>query len=157
MTELERVQPAERLPVLNPLSGELVDPSDLPRVAQALADVREAKRRLDEARAYAEDVLADESKRVGSKTLHLDGWKAEVSGGTRLVWDLEKLRAGLRDADCPEDRIEALITETVEYKVNNSVARQLAGANDAYKAAIDAARSYVPAAVRVSVEATRGR
>jgi hypothetical protein len=138
---------------LLPTTGELVDLRVAGEVARALDEVREGIRRLGELRSLLETVLRLEARRQGTKTLHLaGGLVATVSGGERVEWDIERLAEGLRGAGLPEDRLAQLVVETVEYKVDQRVARQLAAGNPAYAAAIDAARSTAPAPWRVSVK-----
>ena len=135
-----------------PLVGLVVDLSQPKEVALALDAVREAKRRLDEARAGLERVLVEESVKQGTKTLHFGELKAVVSGGPVVEWDIEQLREELTELELPEARINMLITETVSYKVNAAVAKQLAGANPEYAEAVERAKTIVPKAYRVDVK-----
>ena len=135
-----------------PLIGLVVDLGQPKEVAVALSAVREAKRQLDAARAGLERVLVEESRVQGTKTLHFGDLTAKVSGGPEIVWDVEQLREDLTELELPEERINQLITETVTYKVNASVANQLAGANASYAEAISRAKSRVEKPYRVSVE-----
>lgn len=137
--------------LLNPASGETL-PATPENAAAVLAVLRDLRYRLSDAIRACESVLADESARQGTKTLHVGGFTASVSGGSELVWDIEALRVGLAKAGCPEERIDALIVATTEYKVNQSVARQLAAANPQYAAAVEAAKGRVEKPVRVSVK-----
>lgn len=146
--ELAVTTPAE---IVNPASGEIL-PATPDNAVEALASLRELRYRIGDAIRGCEAILADESARVGSKTLHIGGYTASVSGGSELVWDVEQLRAGLAAAECPEGRIDELIVATVEYRVNQSVARQLASANPKYAAVIEAAKSRVVKPTRVSVK-----
>ena len=135
------------------LTGQIIDLREPAEVANALSDVREAKRQLDAIRQLLEDVLRLESSRQGTKTLHLeDGLTAVVSGGNRPEYDLPVLADMLRDAGLPEDRLEQLIVATISYRLDQSVARQLRSANPAYAAALDACRRDVPAPWRVNIE-----
>ncbi len=133
-------------------SGELIDPTDAPRVAALLADVREHARQLTELRRACEQALAEEARRQGTKTLRFEGVEAVVSGGeaSELVWDIEELQK-LLDAGLPSERFEALVRETVEYRVNAAVAKQIAAANDEYAAIVERARSYRDKPVYVTV------
>lgn len=140
---------------LLPLLGQLVDLRDPADVAHALDDVRGAKRQLDEVRALLEQVLRLECQRQGTKTLHFGDVDAIVSGGSRSDYDIERLVAELRAAGLPEDRLAQLVVETVSWKVDQRVARQLAAANPAYRDAIDRCRTTTPAPWRVSVETAK--
>lgn len=137
------------------LLGQVVDLSDPGEVAQCLYDVREAKRQLDEVRQLLEDVLRLESSRQGTKTLHLEGLEARITGGTKPEYDLEQLEQMLREAGLPEQRLNELIVVTISRKLNQSVARQLRGANLAYAHALETCRTDVPAPWRVTVERER--
>jgi hypothetical protein len=147
----------ERLPEISlPWTGEIIDLREPEKVADALDQVRNLKRALDELRSLLEGVLRLRSREQGVKTLHLEGgWKAVVSGGTRPEYDIDVLVERLEAAGLPSDRLDELVETVVSYKVDASVARQLAGANPAYKAALDEARTDVPAPWRVSVERER--
>jgi hypothetical protein len=125
-------------------------------VAGALQDVREVKRQLDELRALLEGVLRLEALRQGTKTLHLGPLDAVISGGERSEFDAELLTERLRDAGLPEERIAEAVVQTVSYKVDQRVLRQLAAANPAYRTAVDKSRTVVDTPWRVSVKgATR--
>jgi hypothetical protein len=134
-----------------PQTGEVLDLTDAPAVGRALRDVRRLKQQLDEARRILEDALVEESRRVGTKTLHLGSVLAIVYGGEKVEWDVEELWK-LRDAGLPEERLTALIKTEVTYKVDAAVARQIAAANPDYRAIIERARLVVPASWRVSVK-----
>ena len=135
------------------LTGQIIDLRNPSDVAQALGDLREAKRQLDGVIALLADVIRAESARQGTKTLHLEhGLTATVAGGTRPEYDLEVLADTLRAAGLPEDRLEALIRTEIRYRLDANVARQLRGANPAYAAALDACTTRVPAGWRVTIE-----
>lgn len=136
---------------LVPISGELIDLSDTGAVASAVARIRGYERLLYEARQELNHVLLEESRRRGTKTLHLGKQTVTVSGGTDLVWDLDVLNE-LLDAGLPEDRWADLVTATVEYKVSSQVARQLEGASEVYAEIIGRARSRVPRRPTINVK-----
>lgn len=129
--------------VWNPKTGELVSAGDAPAVADAYAELRALSWKVKAALADATTALVDESRRQGTKTLHLDGKTAVVSGGKETVYDIEGLRASLEELECPQERIEALIKTEVTYKVDARVARQLAAANPDYAIALELARTVV--------------
>lgn len=143
--------PAVVSSLLNPASGELL-PATPENAALVLAALRDLRQRINDAVADCQDVLVAESQRVGTKTLHIGGLVATVTGGSETLWDVERLREGLRSAGCPEERLDALITAHVEYKVNQSVARQLSSANPKYATAIEVAKTRVEKSLRVSVK-----
>lgn len=121
-------------------SGELL-PATPENAAMLIVRMREFRSLLMDGIKECERILIDESTRVGSKTLRVGGHVAEIAGGSEVVWDVEALRAGLRKAGCPDERLAELITETVEYRVNNTVARQLASANPKYANVIEGAKA----------------
>jgi hypothetical protein len=136
-----------------PVIGQLVDLERPAEVAGAIGDIDQAVRQLREIRDQLVAVLVEESAFQGTKTLHLeDGLTAKLSGGTRPEYDLETLADELRDAGLPEDRLEQLIVQTINYKLDQAVARQLRGANAAYRQALDDCRTDVPAPWRVTIE-----
>jgi hypothetical protein len=98
-----------------------------------------------------EAVLLEESRRQGTKTLHLPDGTAEVSGGTALEWDIDVL-AELQAVGLPEDRYGELVVTTVTQKVDARVAKQLEAANPEYAAIIERARRYEPRPWRVSIK-----
>jgi hypothetical protein len=153
---LVEAQIADTPSIVVPLTGQVVDLTRPVEVAGALQDVREVKRQLDELRSLLEGVLRLEALRQGTKTLHLGPLDAVISGGERSEYDAELLSERLRDAGLPEDRLAEAVVQTVSYKVDQRVLRQLAAANPAYKTAVDKSRTVVDTPWRVSVKgATR--
>jgi hypothetical protein len=143
---------AEQPLIVLPITGEQIDLREPAQVAGALDQVRDLEQRLRGLRHLLSNVLRLESVRLGTKTLHLDGnWTAVVSGGSRPEYDTELLQHRLHAAGLPEDRLTDLIQPVVTYKVSAQVARQIAGANPAYAAALREARTDVPAPWRVAV------
>lgn len=140
--------------LLNPVTGEIL-PATAENATHVLAALRDLAARVNDAKALCRELIAEESRRQGTKTLRFGGMVAEVKGGSEVVWDISGLLEGLREKGCPEDRLEALVTATIEYKVNQQVARQLAAANPDYEAAIEAAKERVPAPIYVSVKGER--
>lgn len=140
--------------LLLPFTGEIVDLREPREVARALQSVRDFKRRLDELRELFTGLLRLESQRQGTKTLHLEGMDAVVGGGPKTDYDAELLMSRLRAAGLPEDRVAQAVVATVTYKPNAAVLKQLAGANDDYRRAIDASRSTVDAPYYVTVKPT---
>ncbi len=138
MTDLVTIQH-----VLNPVTGELIPASDTNGVAEAVKELRHLSQQIRDAIADATVILVEESRRQGTKTLALQDVTVEIRGGTETVWDISKLRQGLDDLLCPEERIEALIKTEVTYKVDARVAKQLAGANEDYAAVLESAKTTV--------------
>ena len=138
-----------------PVTGELVPLDEPARVARALHELRELAGLIAEGRRICEQALADEAARQGTKTLHLDGATATVSGGDRLQWDLDKL-AELLEAGLPDERYEELVRTTVTVKVDGNTARRIeAAGNPTYSRIIDEARSYEPGPIRVTVSVAK--
>ena len=138
--------------VVIPLTGELVALGEPAQVAGALDHIRELKRALDEVRVVLEDALRIESERQGTKTLHLDGWTATLSGGEKAEYDILKLGELLFDEGLPASRLAELVVQTVTYKVDQRVARSVAAANPRYALALEACKTVVPAPWRVTVK-----
>lgn len=154
--ELVAAQVDETPVIVVPFTGEVVALSRPAEVAGALDSVRDLKRQLDELRALLEGVLRLEAQRQGTKTLHLGQLDAVVSGGQRAEYDAELLTEGLRAAGLPEARLAEAVVQTVSYKVDQRVLRQLAGANRDYDAAIKAALTVVETPWRVTIKHQRG-
>ena len=142
----------KRTEIVHVATGELIHPEDAPAVTLYLKDLRTLKDRIQDEIRFAESLVLAESERQGTKTLHFDGkLTAKVTGGPESFWDIEGLRERLTELGLPEDRMKDLITETVSYKVNANVAKQLASANEKYAEAIEASKSIVEKPYRVSV------
>jgi hypothetical protein len=139
-----------------PLTGVVVDLTEPHEVVQALEDIRAVKIELENVRRLFEGALILESKHQGTKTLHLGNLDAVISGGPTSQFDTELLQEGLRAAGLPEDRLAKAVEQTVSYKPKQLVLKQLAGANPDYAAAIDAARTIVETALRVTVKPAGG-
>jgi hypothetical protein len=152
--ELVRARVDEDPLFVVPHVGAVINLHEPAEVAQALQDVRDLKRQLDDVRALLKGVLRLEAQRVGTKTLHLDGIDAVVSGGPRAEYDAELLMSRLRGCGLPEERVARAVVATVTYKPNAAVLRQLAAANDDYRRAIDASRTVIDAPYYVSVKPT---
>lgn len=141
-----------------PETGQIVDLRKPSEVADALEQVREAKRRLEELRGFLELVLRAESIRQGSKTLHLEGGlEATVSGGSRpVVDDPELLVAELEQAGLPPERIAEAIRQVVSWDVRHGILSRIATASERYAEVIERHRRREPAAWSVSVKRERG-
>ncbi len=138
MTSTEIALPDE---LLNPISGELVRTADAAAVAATLVDLKDLKNRVQAAIGAFSEAVIQESRRQGTKTLAVGGMTLKVSADSEVVWDVDFLMEGLRDAGLPEERINELVTMVVSYSVNGSVARQLAGASEKYAEVIEASKS----------------
>ena len=146
MTELET-----RATVLQPLTGELVDPRDLPALGDALEKLREYRQQVSDAIAAFTEAVVAESRRLGTKTLDAGPVVLNVSADSEIEWDLQALEK-LRDLGLPEERMNELVRPTVTYKVDGRVAKQLAGASPDYKVVIEAAAVRVPKRQYVTVK-----
>ncbi len=147
MTSTEVALPDE---LLNPISGELVPVRDTAAVAHTLQDLRELKNTVQEAISAFSEAVIQESRRQGTKTLNVGDVTLKVSSDHEVTWDIEILQL-LLDEGLPPERYAELVTEILEYKVNASVARQLAGASPEYAEIINAAKGSQPKRQYVSV------
>jgi hypothetical protein len=136
--------------ILNPVSGELVPAADLDRVTGALIELRDLRRRVSDAVAAFTDAVVAESQRQGTRTLTAGGVQVKVSAPDEIDWDLDVLDE-LRSLGLPDARFDELLVATVTYRVNGSVARQLAGASKEYAAVIERAKRRVPKRQYVTV------
>lgn len=131
-------------------TGELIDLSNTRQVVDALEHIRRLEYELRETKKALTEAVAEECQKQGTKTLHLGDVSAELTGGTRVEWDMDRL-AHLKDLGLPDDRWNALVTIEQTYKVNAAEAKRIASANPAYANVIETARQTVPASYRVSV------
>lgn len=137
--------------VLVPYSGEIVKLDDPPGCLKLLSEIRELEGRLRDVKADLTAALTEEFMRQGTKTLELGGIKATLGPDNEIVWDVEVLEE-LRDLGLPDERMGALVTTEISFKVNAAVAKQLAGANPAYAEVIERAKSRLPKTAYVSVK-----
>lgn len=137
--------------LLNPITGELVPTSNVVQVAATLEALREYRDRLNVAIAVFSEPLIMESRRLGTRTLTAGALRAEVSSDHEIEWDLDAL-AKLLDVGLPQERYDELVRATVTYKVNGTVARQLAGASPEYAAVIERAKVRIPKRQYVTVK-----
>lgn len=146
--ELALILPDE---LVNVETGERL-PATVDNAAIVLAAAREMKRRLGAVIAETTAFLVSQSEVRGSKTFHSTEGTLTLSGGPSSEYDPTDLMEGLREAGCPEDRIEQAVVPEISYRVNRSVLRQLAGANLRYADVIDSAERTVEKPYRVSVK-----
>ena len=134
-----------------PVSGEVVSYDDPAGCLRVLTEIRELEARLKEVKADLTSALAAEFSRQGTKTLELDGIRAELRGGTDIVWDIEVLEE-LRELGLPEERMNALITTEIRFRVNANEAKRVAAANPAYAEVVERAKKVIPKATYVAVK-----
>lgn len=140
--------------IANPLTGELVKTDDVQGLAQAILSLKERRNHLSDVITAFTDAAAAQSRLLGQRTFHYEGFTLEVGADTDLEWDVEALLQ-LRDLGLPEERYNELVTAKVEYRVNGTVARQIAGANPEFAAVIEAAKRRVPKRPSASVKQRR--
>ena len=138
--------------LLDPTTGELVPYDDLPALAVAVAGIRAYRDKLNDTLAAFSDAIIQQSKQQGTMTMNVGAAVVKVSADSEVQWDIPALQDGLLEAGIPQERLDQLIVAKVEFKVNGTVARQLAGANPEYKAAIEAAKIRVPKKQYVTVK-----
>jgi len=134
-----------------PGTGEVVDLDDPNACLRVLTDIRELESKLREVKGALSEALRFEFSRQGTKTLELNGMKVSLGADSEVVWDIGVLDE-LRALGLPEERMDALINAEISYRVNNSVAKQIAAANPQYAEVIARAQSRVPKTPYVSVK-----
>ena len=127
-------EPSQQIVV--PGIGQVVNLDDPPEVAAALGSVRDLERALREVKSELTAALVYASRRLGTKTLHLENATVEIKGGSTTIYDPMEIESGLREAGMPEERIREIVKETVSYSVDAVKAKQAAGANSIYAAII---------------------
>jgi hypothetical protein len=131
--------------------GQVVALDNPKEVALALDGVRDLERQLRLVKTELTSALVYASQQAGAKTLHLEGVKVEIKGGTQTVYEAELIEQGLREAGMPEARIREIVKETVSYVVSAVQAKQAAAANPAYAAVIEAHKRVEEKATSVSI------
>jgi len=135
-------------------TGEVL-PATVENAARVLHAARTMKEQVNAIVAEATAYLVAESEHQGTKTLHGDTETVTVTGGESVEYDAADLMDLLRSAGCPEHRIEAAVVTEISYRINRAVLRQLAAANDDYRAAIQLAERTVEKPYRASVKLRR--
>jgi hypothetical protein len=154
LVPLRESAPADSRPteVVFPVTGEIVSLSDPAACARTIADVVDLIENLKDLKSVLDTGILDEYVRVGTKTLHLEGgFTATITTPSEIVWDHDVLLE-LLDAGLPKERYDRLVKEEVRRKVDQSVVKQLEGANPQYKAIIDRARNRIPKREYVKIE-----
>lgn len=149
MSELVPAEAAESPAVVDPMSGELVDITDLRAAAEFLERLRQSKQMFDAAIRQVSDALAAEFERQGTRTINAGAYDLEQKETAGYEWDEEEAQK-LLDAGLPPERYAELAVQTVVTKFDQRVARQLE-TNPAYREIIERARRRVVKSVRVDV------
>jgi hypothetical protein len=134
-----------------PTTGEVISSDDPLGCLRVLAEVRALEAQLKDLKGALTQALGEEFKRQGTKTLELGGVKAELRGGSEVVWDVEILEE-LREAGLPDARMDALVATEITYKVNANIAKSIAAVNDEYAQIIERAKSTIPKATYVVIK-----
>lgn len=141
---------AAPLELVQPLTGELIRADDVAGVGEAIRALREHKREVDTAISAFTAAAIEQSRAMGTKTLRAGGVTIKLGADSEIEWDVTEL-VKLLAAGLPPERYAELVTETLTYKVNASVAKQIEGANAKYAPIIDRARVRVPKRQTASV------
>jgi hypothetical protein len=144
------VDPSYDLVVL-PTTGEVVSLENPEECARALVEIQDLKSRLREFESVLKRSLLEASSEQGTKTLHFSGMVASITTPVTTIWDHEVL-GELREAGLPEERFNQLVRAEVTYKVDRSVARSIAGANETYASILERAQEKIPGEPGVSVK-----
>lgn len=123
-------------------TGEQLAPT-IENAARILDAVSRMRDRLSAVREAATDVVREVARIQGVKTFHVGDLDVVLSGGPGIDYDPETLASCLRDAGCPDERIDAVVKAEITYKIDRSVLKQLTGANEDYKAAAELAERPV--------------
>jgi len=145
--------------LLDVMTGEVL-PATPDNAHQVLEAIREREQQLREVKAAVTAFMLEQSRVQGTKTFHASAGDVVLSGGPTIEYDPHDLAEALREAGCPEDRIydnpeaetRGVIQIEQTFKVNRSVLRQLAGANEDYKAAAELAERTVEKPWRASAK-----
>lgn len=138
-----------------PTTGELISRDDPAACARALQEMDDLETKLKVLKGALREVLLEESVRVGGKTLHFGGGiTATITTPVSTIWDHTVL-AELVAAGLPEDRYEALVKTEISFKINGSIAKELAGANPVYAEIIERAKTRIEKTPSVAVKATK--
>ena len=133
-------------------TGEVVDLGDERQVAKALSEVQVLKAKLAEADRRLREAIAERSRVLGTKTLHIAGvGRFEVKGGTVKRYDAEALEEGFRKAGMPEDRIEEMFVTTVSRRPIAVELNKAAKANPEYARVIEEATQTIEQTPTVSI------
>jgi hypothetical protein len=143
-TEIETVSAELAVPevLLDVMTGEVL-PATTENAHTALVAIREREQQLREVKAAVTAFVLEQSRTQGTKTFHASAGDVVLSGGSAIEYDPEALVDCLREAGCPEERINEVVVPEITYKVNRNVLRQLTGANENYRAAAELAEREV--------------
>jgi hypothetical protein len=131
-------------PMIEPVTGVMVDVTRMNAVADSLVRLREVRTQVSDAIRYLTDAVIAESRNQGTKTLNAGEMTLELSTGYEVEWDVGMLDKALTAAGLPAERLADLLVPQFTWKVDAGVARQLAGANDTYKQIIEDAQTRIP-------------
>lgn len=152
MTE---VVPAISTEVLNPITGELVDCTDLATAGVFLRQLRDMKLQLDDVIKHVEAVALTEMSQMGQGTVRAGGVELVRQGGPTKEYDIEVLQE-LLDVGLPPARYEEAVKRTVTEKADAAVLKQLAAANPVYAEVIERATRVVEKRAWIKTKFSRG-
>jgi len=132
-------------------TGEAL-PATTENAHRVLTAARELKRRIDDEVSAATAFLFEQSRIQGTKTFHTDAGDVVLTGGPTFEYDPLALAELLREAGCPEERIDEVVKAEITYKVDQRVLRQLTAANEDYGAAADLAKREIVKPWRASAK-----
>lgn len=151
-TDLAAIESADEVLVPDFSTGEVVDVMKNPeRIPGLVETLRETKRLADDHLRTLTAMVELLSEQRGTRTLPFGDRKVSLGTATETIYDVTVLEE-LRAAGLPEDRFDELVRAEVSYKVNASVAKQLAGANPEYAKIVERSKTVVPKRVTLSVK-----
>ena len=103
---------ATEVVLVDVLSGEMLL-ATVENAHRVLSAAREMKRRIQDVINATTDYLLEQSRVQGTKTLHAAAGDIVLSGGTSIEYDPEALVDCLREAGCPEERINEVVVAEV--------------------------------------------
>lgn len=134
-----------------PHSGEIIDPADLERLANAYEEIQRLEGDLNRAKRAIAARLRDHTATIGDLSFQAGARRVQIQGGHRTIYEGQQLADDLRAAGMPEGNVDEIVTMEVTYKVDAVRAKRAARVNPAYAAAVERNSQTVESTPRVVV------